>query len=365
LILAERDVDNALTSVQRDLWKRAMKPFGFVGIGNKWRFANLLRGLALIRTYFGLVGNIFLLMLVPIAGEGGVPNDAECHRPDGCISRSSSSSSSPQDAKQPDRGVSPSDFSSLGSTFQSLESRAQREQSQREREAIEQQLEQLRRTESAQHCPQFVEANGKRHSIAEVINQYGKASKALVDAKATLQQLLAQGECSEMGDAQGCIASIKLWEGLVRALECHVGAGVPLSSGQLVSAQAVSESSSKDLLNMLDTPSGSKAPANSKMSTSKSPGVSSKRDQPSAGASTFPTPYCQFVSDAKYRHDVKRLACISGEVYECRDRSSNDPRTAWSKIVSGGCGGVRSIESVEQELFDLEQLSRSINEDGG
>lgn len=318
------------------------------------------RSVTLGRSFSRIAGSIFLIMTMPTSSWGGVPGDAECHKPDGCVSRSNSTSSSNPNAEQTDGNVAPGVFLDLGATFQSLESQGQREQSQRARKEIEQQIDKLNKTDSTQHCPRFVEANGQRHSVLDVINQYGQASKALVEAKIVLRKLHAQSECSALNGAQSCSEPIKLWEELVDALGCHASARIQLTSKQIASAQVVSEASSKDLLNMFDAPSAHKSSAMGNKNTSKSPGASGTQTR-SGTTSTFPTPRCQFISDASFRHEVQRQVCVSSEVYECRDRSSNDPSMAWARIVAGGCGQIRSIEAVEKELYDLIQEKNSIN----
>ena len=263
----------------------------------------------------------------------------------------------------------------LSNKIQELERQQQDEQGRRERAAIEQQLDQLRKTDAGQQCPQFVDVNGQRHSVMDVIRQHGQASKALVDAESVLRQLQAQGDCASSADARSCNSLIKLWKGLVDALECHARvADSSLTPIQIASAHASAESGSKDLLSMLDAPSvpaGSNKDPNSKsnggnkkVQDKSSPGPSGSPARSSPTRSFFPTPRCQFISDASFRHEAKRYVCVSGEVYECRDRLNNDPRQAWTRIVAGGCGGVRSIEDVERDLQSLIQQSKSMSEGG-
>ncbi len=73
---------------------------------------------------------------------------------------------------------------------------------------------------------------------------------------------------------------------------------------------------------------------------------------PASGNNSFPTPSCEFLSDASQRHDVNRYVCVDKEVYECVG-SSRDPKKAWSRIVAGGCGSVRTIQAIEKERRDM------------
>lgn len=320
---------------------------------------------------------LLLLLTLISVGEAGAQNarDAECHSNCGARAPSSSQSKPQEKSSSPGSGgIAPDAIINLSNKIQELEKQEYDEQARRERASIKQQLDQLRKTDAGQQCPQFVEVNSQRHSVIDVIQQYGQASKALVEAKSVLRQLQAQGDCASSADARNCNSLFKLWRGLVDALDCHAHAGDDtLTAGQIASATTVSESSNKNLISMLDTPSApegtgkgnnSKPAGGDKKSGSKaSSGASGSRAQSRATESAFPTPRCQFVSDTSLRHDTQRYVCVSGEVYECRDRSNSDPRQAWSRVVAaGGCGSLRTIEEVERELHDLNQLNKSLSE---